>query len=86
MDYKNKYGPDSELSEEEKQAKVDTIVENVMSQVTEGAIILMHDIYLSTADATAVILERLYEEGYEVVSVSELIGSPAPGTKYNSKP
>ena len=86
LDYKNKYGPDSELSEEEKQAKVDTIVENVMSQVTEGAIILMHDIYLSTADATAVILERLYEEGYEVVSVSELIGSPAPGTKYNSKP
>ena len=85
-DYKNKYSPDSELSEEEKQAKVDTIVENVMSQVADGAIILMHDIYLSTSDATAVILERLYEEGYEVVSVSELLGNPVPGTKYNSVP
>lgn len=86
LDYKNKYSPDSELSEAEKKEKVDTIVENVMSQVHDGAIILMHDIYLSTSHATAVILERLYEEGYEVVSVSELLGNPTPGTKYNSAP
>ena len=86
LDYKHKYSPDSELSEAEKQEKLDAIVENVMSQVHEGAIILMHDIYLSTADATAIILERLAEEGYEVVSVSELLGNPIPGTKYSSAP
>ncbi len=87
FDYKNenKYFPDPELTEEEQRARVDVIVENVMSDVKEGSIILMHDLYLSTSHATAIILERLYNEGYEVVSVSELLGDPQPGVKYNSK-
>ena len=84
FDYKNAYYPDTELSEEEQKRRVDTIVENVMSQVKDGSIILMHDIYLSTSHATAIILERLNAEGYEVVSVSELLGDPTPGNKYNS--
>lgn len=84
LDYENAYFPDTELSEEEQKAYVNTIVENVMSQVKDGSIILMHDIYLSTSHATAIILERLYNEGYEVVSVSELLGNPAAGKKYNS--
>jgi len=83
-DYKHAYFPDTELSEAEQKERVDTIVENVMSKVRDGSIILMHDIYLSTSHATAVILERLHAEGYEVVSVSELLGNPIPGTKYNS--
>ncbi len=84
FDYKNAYYPDTELSEEEQKRRVDTIVENVMSKVKDGSIILMHDIYLSTSHATAIILERLHAEGYEVVSVSELLGNPTPGNKYNS--
>ena len=83
-DYKYAYFPDTELSAAEQKERVDAIVENVMSQVEDGAIILMHDLYLSTSHATAIILERLYNEGYDVVSVSELLGNPAPGTKYNS--
>jgi peptidoglycan/xylan/chitin deacetylase (PgdA/CDA1 family) len=67
------------------QKVVDTIVSNVMTQVSDGDIILLHDIYLSTYDATVVILKQLYEAGYEVVSVSELLGDQLePGQKYYS--
>lgn len=79
-DWKNKYR--SEDTPEMMQEKVDTIVNNVMSSVGDGSIILLHDIYESTYDATCIILARLYEEGYEVVSVSELLGEPVPGKIY----
>ncbi len=69
-DWQYKYGD----TEEERQKRVDTIVENVMSEVEDGSIILMHDIYENTADAVAIILKQLHEQGYEVVTVSELIG------------
>ena len=75
LDWEYKYRADSDYSDAEKQERVDTIVNNVMSSVKDGSIILLHDIYLSTYDATVIILKRLYEEGYEVVSVSELLGS-----------
>ena len=62
------------------------IVENVMSQVQNGDIVLMHEIYESTVDATKIILQRLYEEGYEVVTVSELLGDELEaGRLYHSK-
>ena len=53
-----------------------------MSTVKDGSIILMHDIYLSTSRALEEILRRLYEEGYEVVTVSELLGDPMRGECY----
>jgi hypothetical protein len=60
-------------------------VENVMSQVRTGSVILMHDIYQSTYDAAVIIMQRLHEEGYEVVTVSELFGENlAPGRFYTS--
>lgn len=62
---------------------VDIIVENVMSQVKDGSIILMHDIYENTYLATKEILKQLDEEGYEVVTVSELLGKPKAGVKYS---
>ena len=85
-DWQYKYGPDSELSEDEKRERVNTIVDNVMSTVSDGSIILMHDIYLSTSDAVKIILERLHAEGYEVVTVSELIGDVQPGVEYRHAP
>ena len=85
LDWEYKYRADSNYSDDEKQERVNTIVNNVMSSVKEGSIILLHDIYLSTYDATVIILKRLYEEGYEVVSVSELLGSNrAAGRLYTS--
>lgn len=62
---------------------VKTIVNNVMSQVKNGSIILMHDIYENTYLATKEILKQLDEQGYEVVTVSELLGNPQSGVKYS---
>ena len=61
-------------------------VETVLSQVTDGDIILMHDIYPSTADAAAVLIPALTERGYQLVTVSELAmyrGGMLPGHKYS---
>jgi len=73
------------ISDEEATARVQRTVDDVMSSVADGDIILLHDIYESTYDATVIILKRLYEEGYEVVTVSELLGeSLTPGIIYSS--
>ena len=63
---------------------VETIVDNVMSQVKDGSIILMHDLYENTYLATKEILKQLNEQGYEVVTVSELLGNPQPAVKYTN--
>jgi peptidoglycan/xylan/chitin deacetylase (PgdA/CDA1 family) len=80
-DWKHKYS--SGDSEKAKKEKLDTIVSNVMSNIDDGDIILMHDIYESTYDAVKILLPLLVAEGYEVVTVSELLGNPVPGTKYS---
>lgn len=73
------------ISDEEAAERVQRTVDDVMSSVDDGDIILLHDIYESTFDATVIILEQLYEAGYEVVTVSELLGdSLAPGIMYSS--
>ena len=82
-DWKHKYS--SSDNENKKHAKIDKIVSNVMSDIEDGDIILMHDIYESTYDAVKVLLPLLQAEGYEVVTVSELLGEPKPGIKYNKK-
>ena len=67
----------------EGESGVNTIVSNVMSQVQNGSIILMHDIYENTYLATKEILKQLNAQGYEVVTVSELLGNPKAGVKYS---
>ena len=49
-----------------------SIQNNVFSHIEDGDIIIMHDGYTSTIEATEEILKRLNNEGFEVVSVSEL--------------
>lgn len=72
-------------TEEEEKENINTIVGNVMSQVHEGGIILMHDLYGNTYEATKIILQQLHEKGYNVVSVSELLGeSRAAGKSYSN--
>ena len=61
---------------------VNTIVNNVMSQVKNGSIILMHDLYENTYLATKEILKQLDAQGYEVVTVSELLENPRAGVEY----
>lgn len=47
-------------------------VEHVMEHVKDGDIILMHDIHSETVDAVIEMLPKLQEEGYQLVTVSEL--------------
>src|SRR5699024_12484591 len=48
------------------------IYQTVKNNVEPGSIILMHDIHEVTADALPKILSYLDNEGYELVTVSEL--------------
>ena len=48
------------------------IVGRVLSKVKDGDIILMHDVYSSTANALKIIIPKLKERGYIFVTVSEL--------------
>lgn len=68
------------------QSEVDIIVNNVMKDVGDGKIILMHEIYENSYKALDIILKKLTEQGYEFVTVTELIGkeNTTPGTKYYS--
>ena len=48
------------------------IYNKVISKVKDGDIILMHDIYSATSNSLELIIPKLLEEGYELVTVSEL--------------
>lgn len=49
-----------------------TVVEKILDTVKDGDIVLMHDIYESTAEAVELLVPKLKEQGYQVVSVSEM--------------
>ena len=69
-------------------ANIDAIVENALRNVEDGDIILMHEIYQNTYEATCLILARLHEMGFEFVTVSELFGEGnlVAGETYYSGP
>lgn len=48
------------------------IISSVMNDVQDGDIILMHDIHKETRDASMKLIPRLRQEGYQLVTVSEL--------------
>ena len=48
------------------------IVSRVMNKVSDGDIILMHDIYSATVKAVDILVPKLISEGYQLISVSEL--------------
>lgn len=50
----------------------DKVFKHVKANVTDGSIVLMHDIYGSTVEAVGKILAYLAAEGYQFVTVSEL--------------
>ena len=49
------------------------IYKRVMKDVSDGDIILMHDIYRATANSLDLIIPKLLDEGYQFVTVSELL-------------
>ncbi len=48
-------------------------VENTMSAVKDGSIVLMHDIHAETVTAVESLLPQLIEAGYQLVTVDELL-------------
>ncbi len=50
-----------------------SVISIVKSEVEDGDIILMHDIYDSTAEASETIIPWLVNQGYQLVTVSELM-------------
>jgi len=51
----------------------DLIYTAIMSDVRDGSIILSHDIYSATADAMRRVIPALIADGYQLVTVSELL-------------
>ncbi len=60
-------------TEDWKNRDASKIVSNIKENVKDGSIILMHDIYKSSADACEEIIPWLISEGYCLVTVSELM-------------
>ena len=62
------------------------IYKNAMSAASDGAILLFHDIYDFTADAIERIVPDLISQGYQLITVSELMAmdekTVAPGERY----
>ncbi|MFC3995718.1 polysaccharide deacetylase family protein [Nocardiopsis sediminis] len=58
------------------------VADRAVSGAEPGAIILMHDIHDSTVDAVPEIVQRLDEQGYTMVTVSQLLGETEPGNVY----
>ncbi|CRH89613.1 Bifunctional xylanase/deacetylase precursor [Chlamydia trachomatis] len=48
------------------------IVNKVMSKAKDGRVILMHDIYQTSAQAAGKIIKQLHDQGYQLVTISEL--------------
>lgn len=62
-------------------------VQVILSQVRDGDIILMHELYGASADAVEAVVPALTEQGYQLVTVSELAalrGGAAAGNIYSS--
>lgn len=59
--------------EDWKYKDVDIDYNNVMDNVQDGDIVLMHDIYQASADAAVKVIEELTARGYKLVTVSQMI-------------
>lgn len=49
-----------------------TTIDNVMEKAKDGDIILMHDIHTESVDAAIVLIPKLIEKGFQLVTVSEM--------------
>ena len=71
-----------------KSRNADSVFEEVKKSTRDGSIILMHDLYGSTADAVKKVVPWLVEQGYQICSVSEMFAARGvaleDGHVYNS--
>ena len=77
-------------TEDWKSRDKDEVFKVVKRDVYDGCIILMHDIYESTADAVELVVPWLIDNGYQVCSVSDMFAargvSLEPGHVYGKAP
>lgn len=65
----------------------DQTISAVLDHVKDGDIILMHDLYAATAEASETIIPSLIKKGYQLVTVEELAanrGGMKAGKRYSS--
>lgn len=60
-------------------------IDNVMKNVGDGDIILMHDIHTETIDAAVELIPKLEDAGYQLVTVSELAAAKDKKLKNGGK-
>ena len=60
------------------------INQTVTEEVQAGSVVLMHDIHASAPSALPQMVRSLKEQGYTLVTVSELFGKPEPGKVYEN--
>lgn len=53
-------------------ATTEQIINTINTQKKDGAIVLMHETYSTTAEAMEILIPQLVAEGWQIVSVSEL--------------
>lgn len=71
-DWKYKDAAHPGRTEEEREADLKAIADRVVANAEKGDIILMHDIYDFTADLCDIIVPRLVENGFKLVTVSDM--------------
>lgn len=57
----------------------------LMTYIKPGSVVLFHDTYSSTVDLVYQFMPVLKANGYRVVTVSELLGPRAPGSRYGGR-
>jgi len=57
----------------------------LMTYIKPGSVVLFHDTYSSTVDLVYQFIPVLKANGYRLVTVSDLLGSRAPGSSYGSR-
>ncbi|GHU64308.1 hypothetical protein FACS189418_8830 [Clostridia bacterium] len=55
-----------------KTKNTEAIVSSILSSARDGAIVLMHDLYETTAQAVVQLVPQLISQGYQIVSVEEM--------------
>lgn len=68
-----------------KYKNIDTIVNNALTNVKDGSIILMHDTHERTSEAVKKLVPKLIEKGYQLVTISELKEVKEIRNKLNEK-
>lgn len=55
-----------------KHKNISKTIEIVLDRVSDGSIVLMHDIHKSSVEAAKILIPKLIESGYDLVTVSEM--------------